>query len=170
MEIKEALLSQKQILSNLLEKYLYEFSFYDKTIPDKNGLYGYRYLDYYWKEKDRWPFLFWEEGYPIGFALINRHIEGQQKADYAMAEFFVLNGYRRKGVGYTAMKSLFNRFSGKWEIKYHAKNIASVSFWNRIAAACDPNYVHSISSAVFYNDGTRAEFLTVDSSKGLLVL
>ena len=45
---------EKEILRNLLEKYLYEFSQYDGGTVNALGLYGYSYLDNYWTEENRW--------------------------------------------------------------------------------------------------------------------
>jgi len=37
----------REILANLLEKHLYEFSQWDLKEVNPLGLYGYQYLDYY---------------------------------------------------------------------------------------------------------------------------
>ena len=44
-------------MMNLLEKYLYEFSQWEKTDVNDNGLYGYEYLDCYFEENNRYPYL-----------------------------------------------------------------------------------------------------------------
>lgn len=51
VELQRVKLEEREILSNLLEKYDYEFSQYDNRDVNKLGLYGYQYLDYYWTEK-----------------------------------------------------------------------------------------------------------------------
>ena len=45
--LKIVSLQEREILANLLEKYLYEFSQYDKIDLNALGLYGYKYLDCY---------------------------------------------------------------------------------------------------------------------------
>ena len=45
MELTLAAASEKETLQNLLEKYLCEFSQWDKSDVDEQGLYGYPYLD-----------------------------------------------------------------------------------------------------------------------------
>lgn len=40
----------RDTMMNLLEKYLYEFSQWEKTDVNDNGLYGYEYLDCYFEE------------------------------------------------------------------------------------------------------------------------
>ena len=41
LEIVEAKPEEKDIMMNLLEKYLYEFSQWEKTDVNEEGLYGY---------------------------------------------------------------------------------------------------------------------------------
>jgi len=48
---------QKEILRNLLEKYEYDFSQYNQRDVNNLGLFGYDYLDNYWTEENRFPFL-----------------------------------------------------------------------------------------------------------------
>lgn len=47
VEIKRVSEERKETLANLLEKYNYEFSQYDKRQFDDNGLFGYKYLNNY---------------------------------------------------------------------------------------------------------------------------
>ena len=52
--IKKVTLSEKDTLANLLEKYNYEFSQYDKRQFNNNGLFGYKYLNNYFTEESRY--------------------------------------------------------------------------------------------------------------------
>jgi len=47
IELKAVSFGEKMVLSNLLEKYDYEFSQYDMRDVGISGLFGYKYLDYY---------------------------------------------------------------------------------------------------------------------------
>ena len=53
IQIEQADKDNKETIRNLLEKYNYEFSQYDRHDLNKLGLYGYDYLDNYWTEKNR---------------------------------------------------------------------------------------------------------------------
>ena len=123
---------EKEILRNLLEKYDYEFSQWDKRDVNPLGLYGYGYLDNYWTEENRYPFFIRADGKLAGFAMVNDYPEANEPADYVMAEFFVMFKYRRCGVGRTAAGMLFERFHGKWQLKRHPHNTASVFFWDSV--------------------------------------
>lgn len=57
VELKQVTFDEKEILRNLLEKYDYEFSQWDKQDVNNLGLYGYQYLDHYWTEDKRWAYF-----------------------------------------------------------------------------------------------------------------
>lgn len=130
--LKAAVPEDKEPMRNLLEKYLYEFSEWEGQDVDGNGLYGYPYLDAYWTDEKRYPFLILVDGKLAGFAMVNCYPIVDTEADYTMAEFFVMRKYRKRGVGRQAAFQLFGRFPGKWQLKYYLENKASSVFWNRI--------------------------------------
>lgn len=70
VELQLVKLEEREILSNLLEKYDYEFSQYDNRDVNKLGLYGYQYLDYYWTEKNRWAYFIVVDGNLGGFVMV----------------------------------------------------------------------------------------------------
>ena len=134
IELRKVNVDEKEILKNLLEKYDYEFSQWDNRDVNKLGLYGYDYLDCYWTEKNRWAFFIVVDGSLAGFVMVNDYPEVKEDTDYSLAEFFVMYKYRRLGVGKSAAISVFDMFHGKWQLKRHPKNTASVHFWNRVIA------------------------------------
>ena len=56
-EVSVANLADKPVLSNLLQLYLYDFSEFDGSDLKPSGQYRYDYLDSYWGEDGRHPFL-----------------------------------------------------------------------------------------------------------------
>jgi predicted acetyltransferase len=63
--------------------------------------------------------------------------------DVCMAGFFILKGYRRRGVGRQVAHSLFERFPGKWEVGYMEKNTQAGQFWNAVVAEyTGGNFIH----------------------------
>jgi predicted acetyltransferase len=72
---------------------------------------------------------------PAGFAMVARETQASRAADFRMAEFFVARGYRRRGVGRNAVRLIFDRFAGRWEILEYSRNPAAVSFWRNVVAA-----------------------------------
>jgi predicted acetyltransferase len=132
IEIIPVGINEKEILKNLLEKYDYDFSQYDNRDVNKMGLYGYKYLDHYWTDKNRWAFFILVDENLAGFAMVNDIPEAREETDYSMSEFFIMYKYRRCGVGKYAAKKVFDMFKGKWQLKRHPKNIGSVYFWDNV--------------------------------------
>ena len=156
---------EKEILRNLLEKYLYEFSQYDDKDVNAIGLYGYDYLDVYWTEEKRFPFFIKADGRLAGFVMINDYQEIKIKTDYSMAEFFVLHKYRRRGVGKFALKQIFDTFKGKWQLMYHPKNESSMIFWTKMVDEYTKGKYELIKDdpKAVYDDGTAGHVLLFET-------
>lgn len=147
---------EKEILKNLLEKYNFEFSEWDKRDVNDLGLYGYKYLDHYWTEKERYAYFIKADGKLAGFAMINAYADTDEPVDHGIAEFCIMPKYRRMGVGKAALFQILDRIHGKWHLKMHPRNIGAKSFWiNAISEYTKGNYrlCESVSGTEF-DDGT----------------
>ena len=94
VRVAQAIRSEHDVVGRLLELNAYEFSRVEGRSIGDDGLYGYRYLDAYWSEPDRFPYLVRADGELAGLALVSRlgpvlHI----------SEFLILPKFRRAGVG-----------------------------------------------------------------------
>lgn len=159
IEIRRVTLDEKETLANLLEKYNYEFSQYDKRQFDNNGLFGYKYLNNYFTDNDRYAYFIYVEDLLAGFALINKYHECERPIDWSIAEFFVSYNFRRQGVATEAVNQIFKIHKGYYHIKYHKKNKASVVLWNNVAKKySNDNYKLCIGDEPF-DDGTEASVL-----------
>ena len=70
--IKTAEISEKETIFGLLQPYLTELSQFPDENPDykdENGIYLYPYLDDYWREESRYPYLLYVYDTLAGFAL-----------------------------------------------------------------------------------------------------
>lgn len=137
LEISRAAFAEKSILRNLMQLYLYEFSQFDGADVDDFGLFGFRYLDQYWVDQDRYPYLIRVGGQLAGFALLRQgtYFEGQdvpQELGMTVAEFFVLLKYRRRGAGKQAAFQLFDRHPGRWEVAQIPENHPATEFWRKV--------------------------------------
>ena len=160
---------EKEILRNLLEKYLYEFSQYDGGKVNSLGLFGYDYLDNYWTEENRWAFFIRADGELAGFVMVSNFPEAPgSKPDYSLGEFFVMYPYRRQGVGKAAAFAAFDRFRGKWQLKRHPGNTGSVAFWDRVVAEyTGGNFtLRKGLPGTEYGDGTPGDVFFFDNGNG----
>ncbi len=133
VELKRAKRAQKPVLRQLLELYAYDFTEFTNEDIGEHGFYGYMYLDHYWTEADRHPFLIYADGQIAGFALANaycQYVKGE--GVHAVGEFFVLKKYRKQGVGKAAAFLLFDALPGRWEVNQHPKNTGARRFWETV--------------------------------------
>ncbi|MDR0266537.1 GNAT family N-acetyltransferase [Paenibacillus sp.] len=133
--IHEAAYTDKSVMRNLLELYKYDFSEFDPEDDlNDNGLYEYMYLDHYWTEEGRYPFLFRVDGKLAGFALVRKLQEERESLLplHAMAEFFILRKYRRSGAGKQAAFELFDLLPGRWKVGEMESNVPAQKFWRNV--------------------------------------
>ena len=120
LHIHSAAVDQKPILRQLLELYLYDLSEFNGEDVNAGGRYEYTYLDHYWVEEGRHPFLFYVGEKLAGLALVREKEDVVGGGYYLMAEFFVQRKYRRHGVGREAARGLFTQFPGRWRVAQEA--------------------------------------------------
>jgi predicted acetyltransferase len=136
VEIIPASAEQEPILANLFELYAHDFSEFMELELGPDGRFGCESLSLYWKEAGRYPFLIKAGGNLAGFALVqegSRITDDDQVRD--MAEFFIIRGRRRLGIGQKAVHDIWRRFPGKWEIRVREQNRGAEEFWSKTIAA-----------------------------------
>ena len=131
LEISEAHIGEKSLIQHMMELYRYDFSEFDNSDLDANGYFGYRWLDHYWTEEDRHPFIIRVDGKLAGFVLVNQSTYLPEN-EWAIAEFFVMRKYRGKGIGKKVAFNIFDRFRGKWEVYELESNKPSHQFWRKV--------------------------------------
>ena len=122
------------VLRRLMQLYLYDLASIDGWHLGEDGAYGTAEgLERFWTEPDRSSFLLRVDGKLAGFVLVRR---GAQTTDdpaaHEVSEFFVLRGYRRRGVGEWAARQVFDRFPGPWEVAQMASNTDAQAFWRAV--------------------------------------
>ncbi len=115
----------RDAVRQLLEFNAYEFSRFDSADVGRGGRFGYPYLDLYWSEPARCPYLIKVGESTAGLVLI------RTGSPHSVAEFLVLPKYRGSGVGRAAARMTFAQFDGEWEIHVIAGNAGAVKFWRR---------------------------------------
>ncbi|MCL2702356.1 MAG: GNAT family N-acetyltransferase [Defluviitaleaceae bacterium] len=123
--------TEKEILKNLGELYIYELSQYSSVDVNDLGLYDdLDDLDLYWAEENRHPFFIKVNNKLAGFVLVfdGRQIE-EIESNYSIDDFFIMYQYKKKGIGKHCAKYIFDRFKGKWQIWFHPRNEIAKNFW-----------------------------------------
>jgi len=128
--VRSAKKGEASVLENLMQYYLHDLSEFAPIEPDAEGHYRYPYLDHFWEDGRRYPFLIREDNVLAGFALIQRDVDpATGEGGMNLLEFFVLRRFRHGGVGRNAAFSLFDLFPGNWELRVMAANKIALPFW-----------------------------------------
>lgn len=133
IEILPAQVEDKPVVGHLLQLCVHDYSEFNGREVNDHGLFDYPYLDYYWTEAGRFPFLVRVEGKLAGFVLV-RQMEGDESL-WQMAEFFILRKYRRQGIGRSVALQVFDCFEGRWEVIPEDGNLPAQRFWQRVKEA-----------------------------------
>lgn len=149
--IRIADIEDKPLINKLLQDYLGELSQFDVIPRNDNGQYDYPWLDLYWSDENRYPYLFRVDDKVYGFALIRKDNDF-----YEMAEFYILPEFRRLGFGTQFAVTLINKHIGKWHIEYYEQNTSACHFWRYLVAKITKTKVTG------FTDEKRREFFEFD--------
>jgi len=145
VEIVPATCGHQPLLANLLELYIHDFSEFLDVELGPDGRFGYPPLHLYWNKPGRHPFLAQVDGKWAGFALVKKgsEISGNENV-WDVAEFFVLRGYRRQGIGTQIAHQVWRRFPGMWEVRVLESNVNARDFWARAIATFIGREIHPV--------------------------
>lgn len=145
IEVIPARPEHEPILANLLELYLHDFSEFHDLDLGPDGRFGYPRLPLYWSEPDRHAFLVRIDGKLAGFALVKRgsEVSGNETV-WDMAEFFVIRGYRRRGIGTQIAHEVWRWFPGLWEVRVMQSNVPAYHFWARAVSIFTGESIHPV--------------------------
>ena len=132
IELHEASIEEKPILGNLMELYLYDLSEVEGTDVAGDGRFGYPFIDNYWTEDGRHPYLIRIDGAIAGLALVRRLSDSGDEPHHEMAELFIMRKYRRRGAGRSTARRLFDTFPGMWSVQQREANTGAQEFWRRV--------------------------------------
>jgi predicted acetyltransferase len=149
LEVFPATPEQEPVLANLLELYSHDFSEFIDLQLRPNGRFGYPRLSLYWSEEGRCPFLLKVDGQLAGFVLVSRgsRISGDPHI-WDMAEFFIVRGYRKQGIGAAVARNIWRRFPGPWEVRVIDSNQPARTFWRAAIRAFTGSNVKEASIAL----------------------
>ena len=129
---------QRQLLFNLNQKYLYEMTNYYDDPLDESGNLHYGHFDEYFTDPARTALLIYDGDALAGFAMLNPCSYFGGTVDHVMAEFTIFPMYRRRHLATGAAEAIFERWPGRWEVKFNEKNVAARSLWTGVTARYAP--------------------------------
>ena len=137
VEVVDCVAADAHIVRNMAPLYVHDtflFSVYNELLPNEHGVlaigdtrdllkslpHGY---DAWWKRPGvLFPLLIRVDGRPAGFCVVESPRHDPDGADHYLSAFFLFRPYRRGDVGKLALRQVFDRFSGQWEIAVHAED------------------------------------------------
>lgn len=120
------------VLQNLFELYVHDFSEHVPLRLQESGRFELSPGEVWWTGDDHFAYFIRVRAELAGFALVRRGSRVGGASDVMdVAEFFVLRGARRSGVGTRAAHAIFRLFPGAWEVRVRRTNSAALSFWSR---------------------------------------
>lgn len=161
LEIFKASKQDKTILQHMLELSQHALSPFSNADLNVHGEFGYAYLDHYWVEDGRYPYLAKFAGKLVGFVLVNTYNYLPQ-SQYSISEFFVMKRYRRQGIGKTLAIHIFEQHPGMWEVRQLPGHREAVDFWRNIISDYSAGIFQEMADG--YRDW-RGSIFSFDNSK-----
>jgi predicted acetyltransferase len=136
IELVPAQRGEETMVANLLELYIHDFSEFVDVEIGADGRFGYADLPLYWSDPDRHAFLIRMDGKLAGLVFVRRvQSDSESGSAWDMAEFFVLRGYRRRGLGTEVAHEVWKQFPERWRVRVREANVPALHFWARAIAA-----------------------------------
>ncbi len=155
IKIKKALIKQKELVEKLMQLCIYDYSLHDNIDLNHKGQFNYKYLNYYWQDKNRFAYIIYYQNKIAGLILIRINIKEKKGFYNSIAEFFIANNYKRKGIGRKVIGIVFKKFKGHWKISYHHNNICGKKFWEKVVS----EYTKNKYNKNIYNKYEILEFI-----------
>jgi predicted acetyltransferase len=129
IDFRAATWADKPVLARLLELYQYDMTPYWPQDLNAHGEFGFA-VDRYLRNPRLRAFLFLVDGQYAGFGLVDPDVSLAGN-DFWMGQFFVMQKYRRLGVGRRGAHFIFDQFRGRWEVGQMPLNAPARAFWRR---------------------------------------
>ena len=147
VNIARASLVQKYWIREELQSYLAELSRFADIDKNAKGQYDYPYLDHYWRQPDRHPFIIYLDNEPVGFLLVR---EDQDPANGSslteIAELYILPAFRQCSIASSAVRDVLGYFPGNWRATVFLGNDVVYCFWMQLISALDPEFLFALPS------------------------
>jgi predicted acetyltransferase len=144
---------KKNILANLLQLYLHDITSenFSGIEMDEKGLYPYP-IDGYFGNDECIPYFIKLDTEIVGFVLIEKPylVLEKENDSYCISEMFIMNKYKRKGIGKNVALQLFKKHIGKWEIGTLPNSKEVTLFWENVVS----EYTHYKYTATYLGNCT----------------
>lgn len=131
VEIVQAGIDLKQVVCNLGQYYIHDFTDFLKFRCTDDGRFNTTCWDKYWSEPGQRAFLVRVEDELAGFVLVEN--QGVlPESQFSVGEFFIMRKFRGQGLGQQVAFDIFDRFHGRWEVREVVQNKPAIAFWRKV--------------------------------------
>lgn len=152
IELVPATLADWPLIQNMARFYVYDMTrflgFHEGWELPNDGLYECIDFKKYWQDTHAFPFLIQYKGENVGFAIVDKK-GSHADIDFNMAQFFILNKFKHKGISQYVAKKCFDQFRGTWEVNVISGNEAAYRFWRKTVKDYTNNRFQEYSEASF---------------------
>lgn len=134
IELQAAARDQKPVLLRLMELYCYDFTEFLTWPLNADGTFcNPQRFEARWDDARIEKYFVRVEGELAGFVLVHHgsHLS-DDSAVRDIDEFFIMRGYRGRGVGRVVAQSTFALHRGPWEVRVLEENTGAQAFWRRV--------------------------------------
>jgi predicted acetyltransferase len=120
--------NNKELVSNLLQIYLSDVcNYFPMDMDQETGLYIYDDISKYLENNNtNYAYIIKYNNMIAGFSLID-FVEDS----YIVQEMFILNEYKGKGLGGTAISKIFDMHKGNWIVRSLPGSPKAENFWTK---------------------------------------
>jgi predicted acetyltransferase len=114
-----------------VQLYQYDFSEFDGWRLDDDGRFSVVDWHEFFVRPRHVVYLIKVDGRIAGFAAAHESesFRDPDERVWWMEQFFIMRGFRRRGVGERVARTLFDRMPGTWEVAEIATNTGAQAFW-----------------------------------------
>ncbi len=124
IELKNIKLKDKNKFDKLLQLYLHDLALYYPAPFNYEILeYTYDNIEKYY-DNDLSYFIVYDKNI-VGFILLDNNL----KDNYEISEIFILNQFKRMGIGQKVVNMILDMYKGSWTIKAVPNSTVAESFW-----------------------------------------
>lgn len=139
--LRKAELKDIDVVKHLWDLYSYDFSVYDGDDVNEMASYNFTYGEHYFNSEEKFILLIVINGRYAGFVTVSNvcYILNQPN-DRTIVDFFIMNKYRKGGIGRTVAEKVFNLYPARWEVVQWDNNDASKVFWEKVISRYTNNH------------------------------
>lgn len=137
---------EADVVRRLGQLYLHEMCRCSHQELQDDGTFEFSRLEDFLSDEAKFPYIVRLRGKIAGFALVRSRDTSDDKSFYEITDLFVIETYRRFGVGEEIAREIFDRHPGLWRITARNSAESAGNFWKKVVKRYAPKAVREFAS------------------------